>query len=204
MRIKQIAFLLVIILAMLCFVGCNRERDEYEVYLALDSYEDLQLVWSHAIEGAGPYYSFGDNIGGGVKTVYLFVNSNVWKPMPDTINEYLEICTPDALITYLFFTEGKMCQDEKHSQGLYGAKAFSEEISEYAKYPYVKLAYDPDFTIEIEDTSLISHTCKGEGENIIYYISYEGVPFLMLEGCAELSDEDIELLVSHIFVLGEN
>ena len=198
--LKKLLAVFIVFSILASFVSCQKK--EFDIYLPLDNYDDLQYVWSHKQENTGPYYTFEENIGDGIKVVYTFVNYKVFEPMPKTIDEYLEICTPLGFVTYVFFTEKNVCEGKEHKGHIAGVHTFPQSLQEYAKYPFISLtAESVNDPIIIEDISLVTYISSGEGERLEYLLSYNGYPFLTLEGCAQLSEEDIATLVQHLVVL---
>ena len=83
---------------LLSFVGCYPEQ-EMNVYFVVDSSEDFDRIWSEARDGAGGYYTFDDDIGEGIKVVYVFAHMEVYAKQPETSDEYLSEFTPGAFMT---------------------------------------------------------------------------------------------------------
>ena len=183
---------------LLSFVGCYPEQ-EMNVYFAVDSSEDFDRIWSEARDGTGAYYTFDDDIGEGIKVVYVFAHMKAYAKQPETIDEYLSEFTPGVFTTFVFFTDREPCDAERHSV-MYGELGAFEEIRDYDKYPYVQLYGDwhIDTHVTVEDSSLVTFSVRGEGEEIYYYTYYDGAPLLEMCGCAELSEADVQLLFDNL------
>ena len=144
--------------------------------------------------------------------MYMFRNYAVMKPQPKTTEEYLDICTPNYCTTYVFFPEKDVTNFHRaHMSDNFavelGYDAFSEEFSECLKYPFVYVQLElreNQITIEdvnLEDSSLLTYNYYSSSKEVYHYsVRYNGEKFVTFTGCAELSEDEIRLLVQHLIV----